>query len=180
MVGNDIVDLAEARHASNWQRPRFLNKLFSESEQGCIQDAANPFRMVWRLWSIKEASYKLYTQLNPARFYNPKAFECAIENSSAIVKFSDFRCFVETRETSNYIISEARLHTQKWSSKVVRFKNIDQQDQSEELKRRLLHFVSGSYQLKKNEMGVPILTNGKDRLNVSLTHHGSYGAFVIG
>ena len=33
MVGNDIVDLAEAKKASNWQRPRFLEKLFTPNEQ---------------------------------------------------------------------------------------------------------------------------------------------------
>ncbi|MHA7829509.1 MAG: 4'-phosphopantetheinyl transferase family protein [Flagellimonas sp.] len=180
MVGNDIVDLNEALRGSNWQRPRFLDKLFLELEQTYIQNAANPFRMVWRLWSMKEASYKLYTQLYPSRFYNPKAFECVIENFSAIVKFRDFRCFVETKETSNYIITEARLHTQKWSSKVVKFKTVDQQDQRETLKRSLLDDVGSAFQLQKNEWNVPTLTNGKKQFHISLTHHGSYGAFAIG
>ena len=180
MVGNDLVDLNEALRTSNWQRPRFLDKLFSESEQTYIQNAANPFRMVWRLWSIKEASYKLYTQLYPARFYNPKAFECVIENSSAIVKFRDFQCFVETKENSNYIISEARLNTQKWSSKVVKFKTVGQHGQSKELKQRLLNDVGDAFELQKNALNIPTLINGKKRFHISLTHHGSYGAFAIG
>lgn len=180
MVGNDIVDLAEARHASNWQRPGFLDKLFSESEQTYIQNAANPFRMVWRLWSIKEASYKLYTQLYPSRFYDPKGFECTIENNSGSVKFKDFQCFVETKETSHYIISEATLTKQELSSEIVKFKTTNQKEQSEALKTKLLHFVGEAYRIKKNEVGIPTLSKGKGHLNISLTHHGVYGAFTVG
>jgi len=76
MIGNDIVDIAEARQRSNWQRPRFLDKLFTLQEQQLIQNSDNSFLMVWRLWSMKESAYKLYTQLHPSRFYNPKQFEC--------------------------------------------------------------------------------------------------------
>jgi len=180
MVGNDIVDLHEALHASNWQRSRFLNKLFTESEQRYIRDAKSPFQMVWRLWSMKEASYKLYTQLYPSRFYNPKGFECTFQNNSGTVKFKGFQSYVETKETSNYIISEARLHIQKWSSKVVKFKTVDQQDQSEELKTRLLNYVGSAYQLQKSELDIPTLNNGKEQFHISLTHHGCYGAFAIG
>ncbi|MBW8243514.1 4'-phosphopantetheinyl transferase superfamily protein [Muricauda oceani] len=180
MVGNDIVDLAEARYASNWQRPRFLDKLFSESEQTYIQNTANPFRMVWRLWSIKEASYKLYTQLHPVRFYNPKAFECETNHNSWVVGFKDFQCYIETTETANYILSEARLNRQNLGSNIIKFESTGQKQQSNELKERLLSCVADSYQLVKNEMGVPALTNGEQILSVSLTHHGSYGAFAIG
>ena len=180
MVGNDIVDLAEAQHASNWQRSRFLDKLFTESEQDYIMNAENPFKMVWRLWSIKEASYKLYTQLYPSRFYNPKGFECTIKNTSGSVKFRHFQCFVETRETSHYIISEARLTKQKFSSEIVKFEHTSKKEKSEALKTKLLHFVGKAYWLQKNEVGVPTLSKGKEHLNISLTHHGSYGAFAVG
>lgn len=180
MVGNDIVDLIAAQQNSDWQRPRFLCKLFTESEQRYIKDAKKPFQMVWRLWSMKEASYKLFTQMHPSRFYNPKGFECTIENNSRTVKFRDFQCYVETKQTSNYIISEARLNKQKLSSELVKFKTTSQKEQSEELKTRLLNTVNKVYQLKKNELGIPTLSNGKEHFNVSLTHHGRFGAFAIG
>lgn len=98
---------------------------------------------------MKEASYKLYTQLYPSRFYNPKGFECIIENNSSVVKFKSFHCYVETKTTSNYIISEARLNKQKLSSELVKFKNTSQKEQSEELKTRLLNYVGRGYQLKR-------------------------------
>lgn len=179
MVGNDIVDFHEAKRLSNWQRAGFVNKLFTERERRYINEAIDPFRMVWRLWSIKEASYKLYTQLHPSRFYNPKGFACTLMTDSGTVKFKEFHCHVETKETSNYIISEARLNKQKLSSVVLKLKSTIGKEQGEELKAELLKYVDGAYELKKNAMNIPSLSNGKDYLNVSLTHHGSYGAFVI-
>lgn len=180
MVGNDIVDLDEALKSSDWQRPRFLDKLFTELEQNYIKKAKDPFLMVWRLWSIKEASYKLYTQIHPSRFYNPKGFECSLDDNSAIVKFKGFQCHVETRLTPNYVISEARINKKKLSSVIVKFMSTDQKDFSEELKLRLLNYVGNSYRLTKNEFNIPTLNDGKKHINVSLTHHGNYGAFAIG
>ena len=179
MVGNDIVDLHEAQRTSNWQRPRFLHKLFTELEQSYIHEAKNPLVMVWQLWSMKEASYKLYTQIYPIRFYDPKGFGCILHDGYTTVSFKGFQCMVKTMVTSNYIISEARLHKKKLSSQIVKFTGTHQKDHSEELKMELLNYVGNSYRLKKNELNVPTLSNGEKPLHVSLSHHGSYGAFVI-
>lgn len=180
MVGNDIVDLTEAKNASNWQRPRFLDKLFTEKEQVYIKNTKSPFLMVWRLWSMKEASYKLYTQINSGRFYNPRGFECKIDKNYGTVKFRDFLYNVETKMTSSYIISEARLEEQKLNSKIIKFTTTDHNNQSQELKSKLLDAVGTMYQLKKNEYNIPTLCNGKEQINISLTHHGNYGAYAIG
>lgn len=180
MVGNDIVDLKEAENASNWQRPRWLDKLFTISEKQLIHNSENPFVMVWRLWSMKEAAYKLFIQTNPSRFYNPKGFECSISDNSGVVEFKAFKCFVQTKITSNYIISEAHLEHQKLTSEIMKFTTADYNKQSKELKSRLIEFVGRLHHLKKNEFGVPTLYNGKEALNVSLTHHGCYGAYAIG
>ena len=179
MVGNDLVDLNEARRTSNWQRPRYLDKIFTSNEQGYIKDAENSFRMIWRLWSMKEAAYKLYTQIYPSRFYNPSGFECEVTNHTGLVKFKDLLFYVETKETLHYILSEARLDLQGIRSTIIKFRCTGQREQSEALKARLLCGVDDSYQLKKNKRRVPSLTNGEQLLSVSFTHHGSYGAFVI-
>jgi phosphopantetheinyl transferase (holo-ACP synthase) len=179
MVGNDIVDLNEAQKASNWQRQRFLTKLFSETEQVYIKTSKNPFLMVWRLWSMKEASYKLFTQLKPGRFYNPKGFECSIEGNKGVVEHEDFKCYVESKSTSNYVISEARLNTHRLNSTIVKFATTNHSTQSTIIKSKLLDGVEMDWQLKKDEYNIPVLTNGEDILNVSLTHHGNYGAYTI-
>ncbi|WP_179009378.1 4'-phosphopantetheinyl transferase superfamily protein [Winogradskyella forsetii] len=186
MVGNDIVDLEEAKRASNWQRPRFLNKLFAPKEQQLIHSSENPFFMVWRLWSMKEAAYKLYTQQNPSRFYNPKGFECQIKNEEGSVRFKDFDCLIKTQITSKYILSEARLLDFKMTSKVIDFEERNPNIQSEVTKAALLNEFSKTYQIsvddlkiEKSEFGIPTVVFNTEKFQVSWSHHGGFGAYVV-
>ncbi len=71
MIGNDIVDLALASLQSNWRRAGYLNKLFTQKEQDYILQAPNPDVMVWTLWTMKEAVYKIIIQQNGQRGYYP-------------------------------------------------------------------------------------------------------------
>jgi len=183
MIGNDIVDIIETRKTTNWRRPRFLEKLFTRREQHWIKNCEDPFLMVWRLWSMKEAAYKLYIQINPSRFYNPKAFKCDIENLK--VRYKHFDCYVKTKITSKYIVSEARLKDDKMTSEAMFFDHNNIEKQSEILKSEILKSISNTYhinknnlELLKNEFGVPAVEFNLKRINISLTHHGNYGAFA--
>lgn len=190
MIGNDIIDIAKAKEDSNWQRPRFLEKLFTKNEHQIIQNSEDSFLMVWRLWSMKEAAYKLYTQLHPSRFYNPKKFECHIENNSGTVKFQDFECYVETKIKSDYILSEASLkpsnEASRLKSEVVLFQAKNIESSSLILKQELMNSVSKNFKIskdelifKKDEFGIPIVEFQNNKVHISLTHHGNYGAFAI-
>ncbi|MBT8243645.1 MAG: 4-phosphopantetheinyl transferase family protein [Winogradskyella sp.] len=186
MVGNDIVDIAKAKKESNWQRPRFLDKLFTSKEQQIIHRSDNPFIMVWRLWSMKEAAYKLYTQINPSRFYNPKRFECEIKEKGSVVNFKNFKCYVETKITSDFIMSEASLKPSKLKSEVIQLKSRNIKSSSLFLKEKLTNSILENFgiekdklTLKKDNYGIPIVEFNTNKLYVSLTHHGNYGAFVI-
>ena len=186
MVGNDIVDLEEANRTSNWERPRYLEKLFTSKELQFIRDCENPFLMVWRLWSMKEAAYKLYTQQNPSRFYNPKGFECDISNLNGIVKFKDFECNVKTQITSRYIISEARFIDSEMTSKIIELKGKLRKSHSDILKEALLIQLSKLHQLskenfkfQKSEFGIPTVLCNSVKTNVSISHHGCFGAYAI-
>jgi phosphopantetheinyl transferase (holo-ACP synthase) len=186
MIGNDIVDLAEAKRNSNWQRPRFLEKLFTPYEQQLIQNSEHPFLMVWRLWSMKEAAYKLYTQLNPSRFYKPKQFECNIENLKGMVSYQDFECYLRTKITSQYILSEARLTDTGFISEVLEIESSCIRNQSAILKTQLVSKLADRMQLLKHdlnivksEFGIPSVYHKSERLDlgISFTHHGNYGAY---
>jgi len=187
MIGNDIVDLAEAKQKSNWQRPRFLEKLFTIREQQLIKNSEHSFFMVWRLWSMKEAAYKLYTQIHQSRFYNPKGFECNIKNETGIVRFKDFECNVKTQMTSKYVLSEARLTSSKITSRVIALKVNYPKNQSEVTKSALLSELSKQYKVskadlefQKTEFGIPTVFINSEKIQVSLSHHGCFGAYVIG
>lgn len=185
MVGNDIVDIAKAKNDSNWQRPRFLDKLFTSKEQQIIHSSDNPFIRVWRLWSMKEAAYKLYTQINPSRFYNPKGFECEIKEKSCAVSFKKFKCYVETKTTSDYIMSEATLKPSKLKSEVIQLKSENIKSSGLFLKEKLMDSISENFgierdklTLKKDNFDIPIIEFNSNKLHVSLTHHGRFGAFA--
>ena len=188
MIGNDIVDIAEAELKSNWQRPRFLEKLFTLHEQQLIQNSDNSFLMVWRLWSMKEAAYKLYTQFNPSRFYNPKAFECKLENLKGIVTYDDFKCYLNTKVTTQYIISEARLVSKEMISECIKLNCSTPKYQSDTIKDVLLTTVSKQLnilkedlKIRKSNFGIPSIYQNAKKLNfeISISHHGSYGTYGI-
>jgi len=77
MIGNDVIDLNAARCDSNWQRAGFLQKLFSCKEQDIILMSRNPEIMVWVLWSMKEAAYKIYNRQTGIREFIPHKLLCA-------------------------------------------------------------------------------------------------------
>ena len=61
MIGIDIIDIAEAKRTSNWERPRFLEKLFTLNEQQLIYASKNPFIMVWRLFHQHKNNNAVYS-----------------------------------------------------------------------------------------------------------------------
>lgn len=186
MIGNDIVDFDVAKKQSNWRRPRYLDKIFTEKEQYYITNSENKSQTVWRLWSMKEAAYKLYTRLNPSRFYNPKAFECRLNASAGSVRFLNFECYVESKITSDYVLSEARLIQNKITSEVLAFQDENLKNQSKHLRKKLLDSVAVDFKIsrddlhfRKDEFGIPTINFNSNKMQISLTHHGRFGAFAI-
>jgi len=185
MIGNDIVDIELAKGQSNWKRARYLDKVFTLNEQNEIFSSKDNNLMVWKLWSMKEAAYKLYTQIYPSRFYNPKRFECSFAEGSTVT-YGIFKCYVTTKITSNYIVSEAYLKHQKLRSRVIRFPADSLETQSEILRYQLLSLASKQLncnkkdlQLVKQAYGIPTIAYKNKHYNVSLSHHGQFGTIAF-
>ncbi|NRB59648.1 MAG: 4-phosphopantetheinyl transferase family protein [Winogradskyella sp.] len=184
MLGNDIVDVELANIQSNWRRPRYLDKLFTTEEHNYIKSSSNASTMVWTLWSMKEAAYKLYTQLRPSRFYNPKSFVCHLKDHNEVI-YKDFHCYVNTEITSNYILSEASFECSEISSKIIQFEIHVSQNQSEFLQEQLFKVLNDVLQIdkkgfifQKDCFGIPKVTFDNKEINVSLSHHGRFGAIA--
>ncbi|WP_395048576.1 4'-phosphopantetheinyl transferase superfamily protein [Flavobacterium sp.] len=108
MIGNDIVDLALAQKESNWKRKGFLDKIFTKNEQLQISNAENSEVMVWNLWSMKEAAYKIYNRQTQIRGYYPLQLECfyleiinGIAFGKVVIKESVY--YTKTEVTSQFI-----------------------------------------------------------------------------
>lgn len=187
MVGTDIIDIEETKRTTHWQRPRFLEKLFTPQERRYIEDSNDAFSLVWQLWSMKESAYKLYTQLYPSRFYNPKQFECKLNASHGNIVYKTFECIVKTKKTKQYILSEARLNHHKISSKIITFENKNHKTQSESTRVMLIKQISKQFgytsnvSVKTSKFGMPSVYHNSEplQLSVAISHHGHYGTFAI-
>lgn len=84
MLGNDIVDMKDERNLNRSGQKRFLDKLFTPSEQQLIATSDMPDHMVWVLWSIKESAYKVINRSTGIRSYAPLSYE--VQLKSALIK----------------------------------------------------------------------------------------------
>lgn len=181
MIGNDIVDLQCARKESNWQRKGFLEKQFTDLEQEIIFRVENSFETVWRLWSMKEAAYKVFMQKHNLPFYAPKKFNCEITSiREGIVYFEDQtfftksiinRCFIFTYATTEQSINGF--------SEIGSAKNIE-----DSIKKHIEQHTNSLFskiKQKKSISGAPNYYDDNIKLtkSCSISHHGNYGAFSL-
>ena len=187
MIGNDIVDLKYS--ASNWNRPRFLQKVFTQKEQRYISCSENKHETLWLLWSMKEAAYKIHVQQCGERFFNPKRLVCELRsNNEGVVIVDKNTYFTKSILTEDYVYTIARLQAFKIKeSTLFKVEMSLYSVQSELLKKALLTSISKTKQLplqhleiKKTKVGVPELfyNDFKLHLSLSLTHCGRYSGFA--
>jgi phosphopantetheinyl transferase (holo-ACP synthase) len=190
MIGNDIVDLKLASKQSNWKCSRFLDKVFTKDEQEFILKSKTPFKMVWRLWSMKESAYKMYVQQSSKRFFNPKKMRCKlISETEGIVDVNENEYITKSQINNDFICTIASLKNDKkiWST-TFKLDDSSYPIQHKESHKKLIDAISKKQKLpskyihiKKNKVGVPKLFLNSKELpsSFSISHHGYYGAFAI-
>ena len=172
MIGNDIIDLQLAKIQSNWQRPGFLEKQFTEKEIQPILESENSFETVWRFWSMKEAVYKLIVQQENKRFFAPKKFECKIISEAKGVVYFGGDCYkVQSEINSDFIYSVVGDSSFNWlnmQSSVDFFTKVE----------RRLGYCWNLLHIEKNSLGIPNLFYGNEQVSSSFTktHHGRFEA----
>ena len=181
MIGNDIIDLSVAKLESNWQRRGFLDKQFTENEQQLILSATNSFVLVWKLWSMKEAAYKIYAQKNEMRFFAPKKFVCLlISKKKGLVYFKDQIFYTSTIVTQDYIFTLTSL--EKVTKPYSKFVNPQVIDRMIKIKLEDVTALSAiEIEQKKSKNGAPSY-HYKDILltrSCSISHHGNYGVYSL-
>tara|TARA_B100000768_G_scaffold23039_1_gene20628 strand:+ start:3200 stop:3754 length:555 start_codon:yes stop_codon:yes gene_type:complete len=179
LIGNDIIDLSLAKTQSNLQRKGFLEKLFSSNEQQLILNAPNSFEMVWRLWSMKEAAYKIYTQQHSIRFFAPKKFECKLtQEFHGKICFKEQNFYSSSIINKDYIFTIANLKNEERS-----YSEIMSPDQINRKIKNKLNDLTGlnisAIEQKKSINGAPSYHYKKNLLtsSCSISHHGKYGAY---
>ena len=189
MIGNDVVDLKLAALQSNWERPRFLSKLFTASEQKLIQKALNPFETLWLLWSMKESAYKIYMQQGGTRVYAPLKFECYIINDTdGSVRFNSNLYMTASTINTDYIHTVSFSKQMDVTVHVFPLKDSSAKSQRYETYKLLRNSIAKqrnldfeNLEIKKTSEGTPQLyfKNSLVNISFSISHHGEYGAFVF-
>ena len=185
MIGNDIVDLGLAQKASDWKRKGYLTKIFTPLEQKLIEESKDSFKMLWRLWSMKESGYKLYLQSGGKPFYNPTKIECRLCSiSDGSIQIGSFRAETRTKATASYLYSNAKLNFQaSYQERVFSIEQKNHKEISNHCHMEILRLVSQhmakdleTLELKKAISGAPyILDQGQVLpVSISLSHHGGY------
>lgn len=116
MLGNDIVDLQVAKIESNWRRKNYLQKIFSPNEQQYIAEAKQPDEMVWLLWSMKEAAYKIYNRQTGIRSFAPTQLNCYLPTLEkpidGLVSIKNEIYFTQSQLKDEYIHTLATVNQQ--------------------------------------------------------------------
>jgi len=191
MTGNDIVDIKLAAAESNWKRKGFLDKIFTLHEQQYISDAALPHEMVWKLWTMKESAYKIYTRQFGGRFFAPQQFCCTIlTETTGLVAYNNTSYQTITVIAKDYIYSIARPAGVKKNNLI---NSCFYLPELHNYKKQLFIYkkiiasynsVTGKMKKKiniiKDKNGVPFINCGNNlQIPVSITHHGHFAAFTI-
>lgn len=191
MTGNDIVDIQVAAAENNWRRKGFLEKIFTQREQQYIYNAAIPDSMVWRLWTMKESAYKIYTRQYGGRFFAPQKISCTISSDTTGVVSINSICYQTITITAwDHIYTIARTEGTESTAFINACFSLPETDhinpQQFIYKKIIERYHSLTGQLKKNlsvykdKNGIPFLNCSSNlQIPVSITHHGHFAAFTI-
>lgn len=181
----DLVDLAQARRDSNWQRRGFLDKVFLPDEQQRIRTASDPDRMVWTLWSMKESVYKQHSAAG--RAFVPLQIHCfELDRDSGLgrVSYQQSCLYTQTQYTQRYILTLASTAPVFDRARVLGLAESSYASQHGALRQAIrseaaLRYGDGA--LVKDADGAPYWQQTTTGLNIPLgiSHHGHYGAFVL-
>jgi phosphopantetheinyl transferase (holo-ACP synthase) len=192
VTGNDIVDRKAAAAESNWQRKGFLQKIFTSVELEQINNAAEPEKTLWRLWSMKESAYKIFSRQTGNRFFAPQKFCSHIINEREGTVHAEGKFYQTiTCCTEDFIYSTAKLSGVDKPPLVNNCFRI-RDTENFRLQPFLYTEIISSYisitgkeetgiRLIKDKTGAPSLfcRSSNDPIPLSITHHGRYAAFTI-
>lgn len=157
MIGNDVVDLELAAAENNWRRAGYLEKICTPAERQLVQDAADPDRMVWLLWSAKEAAYKIVHRTTGQRIYAPHRYAVQLSGRD-----TGTVCYETMTFHFRTTVDGSRLHSIAVPA--------------EHLWYQLSCGVEAGELLLKDEQGVPFVREASSgrRRPASVSHHGKY------
>lgn len=118
--------------------------------------------MVWLLWSMKEAAYKIYNRHTKIREFSPKKLSCSLDSLTSKNASGRVICDKRIYHTKT-ILSLENIHTiavdnQKNFNNVIEVQN---------------------QEIVKDENGIPYLKTLNSLQDISISHHGRFQKWVV-
>jgi len=173
MIGNDIVDLKQAKAESNWKRKRYLEKIFTIAEQKEISNSKNPEITVWLFWSMKEAVYKIINRATTTRLFNPWKFSSNIKDVQenkvqGEVHYNNCAYKTASVITDEYIYTKAAIDNLETIVSRIEVNSINDLVSD--------FFENNRFKTIKDTYKIPYLldTRTNDTFPISISHHGKF------
>lgn len=188
MIGNDIVCLLTANQSKHVGSKRFLNKVFTYEEQELIANSCYANISIWELWAAKESAYKLFVQQGLQPEYTPKKLICKKGNNHILVSTRNYKTRVHCIANSQWVYAQTISENFKVVNGCFRLDSNTYFIQSKNVELALKQKTSEIFQIDicyinitKAMNNIPKLTykNTFLPINISLTHHGYFGAYAL-
>lgn len=158
MIGNDIIDLNQAKFPDSKRFKRYASKICADEEIAQFACFEQPLQSLWRFWSLKEAAYKAALRMCLVDSFSPIQTQVSLLDAhSSIVSINSTGFSGFSIVESDHIYSEVSLEGLPSTRCIVEMK-----DASE--------LISRITKVDK----LPFFQNdGIDKV-ASITHHGQY------
>ena len=80
LVGNDVVDLADAEAKLGNLHPRFAERVFVGEERRRIFSGPDPMVSLWTYWAAKESAFKVLRKVEREAAFAPSAWVVELES----------------------------------------------------------------------------------------------------
>lgn len=195
MIGNDIIDLQLARKNTRITQERYWRKVLSEGEIFHLKRQPDVSIAFLLLWASKEASYKLASKIHGTHLFSPKRIviencENILERSSSYVKSISPLGISHLRLKHTPYTVEACAAPELHLLKQAIFQQIQlpgsthkiqSQGTKEQLVKKIAQFLSIPVEKisiqKENSIPKLYLSQKKSPIDITLSHHGRWGAF---
>jgi phosphopantetheinyl transferase (holo-ACP synthase) len=179
MLGNDVVDLADA----GGRHPRFDARVFTTAERALI--AADP-RLRGVLWAAKESAYKAARKEDARTVFSPSRFLVRLEDARhATVAAGERRFAVELSPGDGYVHAVARgagdPPATVCTAVETRAAGADESDAVRRLTVDTIERVTGiaGFAVVRDSRIPSLRVNGHAvAADLSLSHHGRFVAFA--
>ncbi len=193
-LGNDIVDLDHVKEGSDPFYKRFNSHVFTAPEFSRFRMQIENPRDRWALWAIKESAYKSSVKLGNRNRFNPKSMEiasldCSGKEMSAVVRFGNSEITATCAVEAEYIYATSFIAPNNFISRILTNSSTDYYTQSSlvytaaiEQLSQLKNFDISQLSIKKDSNQVPgfYLDNNLLEVDLSITHHGHFSAYIFG